>query len=76
MAVRGLTGAPIGAVTISAPTVRFSRGKVAELLPALTETVEAIRSDIISLAAPSRAGGTPGPAGPVADKARSLAFPH
>jgi IclR family transcriptional regulator, acetate operon repressor len=47
MAVRGVTGAAIGAVTISAPTVRFSRGKVADVLPALTETVEAIRSDII-----------------------------
>ena len=47
MAVRGLSGSPVGAVTISAPTVRFSRGKVADLLPALTETVEAIRSDII-----------------------------
>jgi DNA-binding IclR family transcriptional regulator len=48
MAVRGLTGAAIGAVTLSAPTVRFNRGKVADVLPALTETVEAIRSDIIS----------------------------
>lgn len=48
MAVRGLTGAAIAAVTISAPTVRFSRGKVAGLLPALTESVEGIRSDIIS----------------------------
>jgi len=47
MAVRGVTGAAIGAVTISAPTVRFSRGKVADLLPALSETVEGIRSDII-----------------------------
>ena len=32
---------------ISAPTVRFSRGKVADLLPPLTETAEGIRSDII-----------------------------
>jgi IclR family transcriptional regulator, acetate operon repressor len=48
MAVRGVTGAAIAAVTISAPMVRFSRGKVAGLLPALTETVEAIRSDLIS----------------------------
>jgi IclR family transcriptional regulator, acetate operon repressor len=48
MAVRGLNGSPIGAVTLSAPTVRFSRGKVAEVLPALTDAVEAIRSDIIS----------------------------
>ncbi len=48
MAVRGVNGSAIAAVTISAPTVRFSRGKVADLLPALTETVEAIRSDIIS----------------------------
>src|SRR5689334_14009578 len=47
MAVRGLTGAAIAAVTISAPTVRFSRGKVADVLPALTDTVEGIRSDII-----------------------------
>jgi len=73
MAVRGVTGSAIAAVTLSAPTVRFSRGKVADLLPALTETVEEVRSDIIGLATPSRAGG---PASPVADKARSLAFPH
>jgi DNA-binding IclR family transcriptional regulator len=73
MAVRGVTGSAIAAVTLSAPTVRFSRGKVADLLPALTETVEEVRSDIIGLAAPSRAGG---PASSVADKARSLAFPH
>jgi IclR family acetate operon transcriptional repressor len=50
MAVRGLTGSAIAAVTISAPTVRFNRGKVADLLPALTDTVEGIRSDIISRA--------------------------
>ncbi|HEX5299722.1 MAG TPA: IclR family transcriptional regulator [Streptosporangiaceae bacterium] len=47
MAVRGVTGAAIAAVTISAPTVRFSRGKVADVLPTLTDTVEGIRSDII-----------------------------
>ena len=39
------------------PTVRFNRGKIADLLPALTETVEGIRSDIIGLAAPKRRGG-------------------
>lgn len=50
MAVRGLNGSAIAAVTISAPTVRFNRGKVADLLPALTDTVEGIRSDIISRA--------------------------
>jgi IclR family acetate operon transcriptional repressor len=50
MAVHGLTGSAIAAVTISAPTVRFNRGKVADLLPALTDTVEGIRSDIISRA--------------------------
>jgi IclR family acetate operon transcriptional repressor len=49
MAVRGLDGAAIAAVTISAPTVRFNRGQIVNLLPALTETVEAIRSDIIGL---------------------------
>jgi DNA-binding IclR family transcriptional regulator len=70
MAVRGVTGTAIAAVTISAPTVRFNRGKTVDLLPALTETVEGIRSDIISLAAPNRPGGS------VVDKARSLAFPH
>jgi DNA-binding IclR family transcriptional regulator len=70
MAVRGVTGTAIAAVTISAPTVRFNRGKTVELLPALTEVVEDIRSDIISLAAPNR------PSSSVADKARSLAFPH
>ncbi len=47
MAVRGVTGAAIAAVTISAPTVRFNRGKIADLLPPLTETTEGIRSDII-----------------------------
>jgi IclR family transcriptional regulator, acetate operon repressor len=47
MAVRGVNGSAIAAVTISAPTVRFSRGKTADLLPPLTETTEAIRSDII-----------------------------
>jgi DNA-binding IclR family transcriptional regulator len=47
MAVRGVNGSAIAAVTISAPTVRFSRGKTADLLPPLTETVEGIRSDII-----------------------------
>ncbi len=50
MAVRGLNGSAIAAVTISAPTVRFNRGKVADLLPALTDTAEDIRSDIISRA--------------------------
>jgi DNA-binding IclR family transcriptional regulator len=70
MAVRGVTGTAIAAVTVSAPTVRFNRGKIVDLLPALTETVEDIRSDIIGLAAPNRRGGA------VADKARSLAFPH
>jgi IclR family acetate operon transcriptional repressor len=49
MAVRGLDGAAIAAVTISAPTVRFNRGQIVNLLPALTETVEDIRSDIIGL---------------------------
>ncbi len=47
MAVRGVNGSAIGAVTISAPTVRFNRGKVADVLPGLTDTVEGIRSDII-----------------------------
>jgi len=54
MAVRGTTGAAIAAVTISAPTVRFSKGQIGNLVPALTETVEGIRSDIIGLAAPTR----------------------
>lgn len=69
MAVRGVTGTAIAAVTISAPTVRFNRGKIVDLLPALTGAVEDIRSDIISLAAPNRPGSS------AADKARSLAFP-
>jgi DNA-binding IclR family transcriptional regulator len=50
MAVRGMDGSAIAAVTLSAPTVRFNRGKVADVLPALTDTVEGIRSDIISRA--------------------------
>lgn len=54
MAVRGTTGAAIAAVTISAPTVRFNRGQIINLIPALTETVDDIRSDIIGLAAPTR----------------------
>ena len=69
MAVRGVTGTAVAAVTISAPTVRFNRGKTIDLLPALTAAVDGIRSDIISLAAPNRPGG------PLIDKARSLAFP-
>ena len=36
-----------GPSSATAPTVRFSRGKTADLLPPLTETTEAIRSDII-----------------------------
>jgi IclR family acetate operon transcriptional repressor len=54
MAVRGTTGAAIAAVTISAPTVRFNRRQIINLIPALTETVDDIRSDIIGLAAPTR----------------------
>ena len=52
MAVRGVTGA---AIAIGVPTVRFNRGKIVDLLPALTETVEGIRSDIIDLARPKPA---------------------
>jgi IclR family acetate operon transcriptional repressor len=48
MAVRGTAGAAIAAVSISAPTVRFNRGQIINLIPALTETVEDIRSDIIN----------------------------
>jgi IclR family acetate operon transcriptional repressor len=58
MAVRGVTGAAIAAAAIALPTVRFNRGKIAELLPALTETVQGIRSDLIGLAAPKRRGLT------------------
>jgi IclR family acetate operon transcriptional repressor len=61
MAVRGVTGAAIAAAAVALPTVRFNRGKIADLLPALTETVEGIRSDIIGLATPKRR-----PAGPAA----------
>ena len=56
MAVRGVTGAVIAAVAVALPTVRFNRGLTVELLAALTETVEGIRSDIIGLAAPRRRG--------------------
>jgi DNA-binding IclR family transcriptional regulator len=61
MAVRGVTGTAIGAVAIAVPTVRASRGKIVDLLPALTKTVEHIRSDIISSTTPARRGS------PVAD---------
>jgi DNA-binding IclR family transcriptional regulator len=54
MAVRGTAGAAIAAVSISAPTVRFNHGQIINLIPALTETVEDIRSDIIGLAGPAR----------------------
>jgi IclR family transcriptional regulator, acetate operon repressor len=54
MVVRGTSGAAVGAVTISAPTVRHNRGQIAGLLPALTDAVESIRSDIIGQAAPRR----------------------
>lgn len=53
MAVRGTAGAAISAVTISAPTLRFNKAQIGKLIPALTETVEGIRSDIIALAAPT-----------------------
>ena len=54
MAVRGTAGAAIAAVSISAPTVRFNRGQIINLIPALTETVEGIRSDIIGRAGTAR----------------------
>ena len=60
MAVRGVTGAAIAAAAVALPTVRFNRGKIADLLPALTETVEGIRSDIIGLATPKRRAGPVG----------------
>ena len=63
MAVRGVTGAAIAAAAVALPTVRFSRGKIVDLLPALTETVEGIRSDIIGLATPKRRGGRDGRGG-------------
>jgi IclR family transcriptional regulator, acetate operon repressor len=53
MAIRGTAGAAISAVTISAPTLRFNKAQIGKLIPALTETVEGIRSDIIALAAPT-----------------------
>ncbi|HEX4088310.1 MAG TPA: IclR family transcriptional regulator [Trebonia sp.] len=56
MAVRGVTGAAIAAAAVALPTVRFNRGKFADLVPLLTETVEGIRSDIIGLTAPKRRG--------------------
>jgi IclR family transcriptional regulator, acetate operon repressor len=54
VAVRGTTGAAIAALTISAPTVRFRRGQIMNLVPALTEAAEGIRSGIIGHAAPPR----------------------
>jgi len=51
MAVRGATGAAIAAVTISAPTVRYNKRQIGSLVPALTQTVESIRSSMIGLAA-------------------------
>jgi DNA-binding IclR family transcriptional regulator len=54
MAVRGIAGAAIAAVTVSAPTVRFNRSQIVNLIPALAETTEGIRSDIISFAGRSR----------------------
>jgi DNA-binding IclR family transcriptional regulator len=54
MAVRGIAGAAIAAVTVSAPTVRFNRSQIVNLIPALAETTEGIRSDIISSAGRSR----------------------
>jgi IclR family acetate operon transcriptional repressor len=50
MAVRGTAGTAIAAVTVSAPTVRFNRSQIVNLIPALAETTEGIRSDIISFA--------------------------
>jgi IclR family transcriptional regulator, acetate operon repressor len=54
MAVRGTAGTAIAAVTVSMPTARFSKGQVGRLIPALTEAVEGIRSDVIGLSAPTR----------------------
>src|ERR1700684_2611213 len=54
---RGGPDAATAAAAVALPTVRFTRGKIAELRPALTETVEGIRSDIIGLAAPKRRSG-------------------
>src|SRR5256885_16004727 len=44
MAVRGGNGSAIAAVTVSAPTVRFRRGKGADPLPPLTGTAQGIRA--------------------------------
>jgi IclR family transcriptional regulator, acetate operon repressor len=54
MAVRGTAGSAIAAVTVSAPTVRFNRSQIVNLIPALAETAEGIRSDIIRSAGLSR----------------------
>ena len=54
MAVRGTDGSAIAAVTVSAPTVRFNRSQIVNLIPALAETAEGIRSDIIRSAGLSR----------------------
>jgi DNA-binding IclR family transcriptional regulator len=54
MAVRGTAGAAIAAVTVSAPTVRFNRSQIVTLIPALAETAEGIRADVISSAGRSR----------------------
>lgn len=54
MALRGSDGAAIAAVAVAAPTIRFRQVEILHLLPALSETVENIRADIIELAVPER----------------------
>jgi len=50
VAVRGTAGSAIAAITVSAPTVRFNRNQIVDLIPVLAEAAEDIRSDIIGSA--------------------------
>jgi IclR family acetate operon transcriptional repressor len=54
LALRGSSGSTIAAVTLAAPTMRFKQDKIVQLLPALTEAVRNIRTDVLELAVPDR----------------------
>ena len=54
MPLRNSVGTAIAALTLAAPTVRFKRGEILNLLPALSDTVGRIRADLLDLAGPNR----------------------
>lgn len=47
VAVRDADGRAVAAVTVSAPTIRYRRGQIVNVLPAVQTATDAIRSDLI-----------------------------